>query len=222
MSTGPEEKYISEWWDSYQEWTRAKIDALKAFVSFDKKSLIDLGAGHGYFSKYATELGATCTAVEGRQENVKYIQKIIPSSTVILMDLEKDFPSGMYDIVMSMGLIYHLEDYISHLDKCLAICNEVFILESWVDLEKDKRGEGSKGHISLGLSDYETVPAYFNLEQYFNDHSLPYTVVMTEDINYKNKMYDWKDAVHASYRYEGGYNFHRLYVVYRDGVISKS
>lgn len=82
---------------------------------FPPGRLVDLGAGHGKFSRVAAKAGWDVTAVDARTE------RNVPASGVtwVEADVRKVDLDG-YDVVACLGLFYHLtaEDQIDLLARC--------------------------------------------------------------------------------------------------------
>ena len=88
-------------------------------VPVQDRSVVDLGAGACIFSRIAREYGATVTAIDGRQDRVpgevadlgiRFEHKDVRHA-----DLSE------YDVVLILGLLYHLEvdDQLGLLQRCL-------------------------------------------------------------------------------------------------------
>ena len=77
--------------------------------------LVDLGAGHGKFSMIAAEAGWDVTAVDARTE--RWVD--VPGVTWTQADV-RDFHLGEFDLVVCLGLFYHLtvEDQLDMLKRC--------------------------------------------------------------------------------------------------------
>jgi SAM-dependent methyltransferase len=96
------------------------------------ETAIDVGCGFGFFSGCLEEQGLHVTAVDGRSENAKEAARRYPWVDVKVYDVED--PSittlGRFDLVLSFGLLYHLENPLRALRNIAALTGRVLILET--------------------------------------------------------------------------------------------
>ena len=116
----------------YIEWTNRRVSAItdrfgKEF--FLNKTILELGCGlSGIGDKFAA-IGSVVYRCDGRKEHI-YQLKDTDSIFSFICDLDMDFPSGLYDIILSLGTVYHLKDASAHIKKCCVAAKEVFIIET--------------------------------------------------------------------------------------------
>ena len=109
------------------------------------KSVLDIGAFDGFFSFYSAQRGADrvlatdCHAwsdpewgsrsfqlarralgLEGRVED-KYVN---------VMDLSPQTVGGTFDVVLFLGVLYHLRDPVTALERAASVCDELLVLET--------------------------------------------------------------------------------------------
>jgi len=93
--------------------------------------LVDLGSGPGHFAKLAQSMGHAATAVDGRTERVP------PDLGDVVFRHEdvRDVDLSAFDVILCLGLFYHLEaaDQVALLERCPQ--DAVFILDTQVWLE---------------------------------------------------------------------------------------
>lgn len=120
-----------------REYTRVRqlfisefLDAIKDQVSLE--SALDVGCGIGYFSKFLLDRGLRVLAVDGRDENAKEGQRRYPTITFLTKDVEDPaFPLiGTFDLVLCVGLLYHLENPFRAIRNLNAMTGKALILES--------------------------------------------------------------------------------------------
>jgi SAM-dependent methyltransferase len=106
------------------------LDAIGSSVSL--QSAIDVGCGVGYFSKFLHERGLQVLAVDGREENAKEGQRRHPEISFLTRDVEDPaLPQiGTFDIVLCVGLLYHLENPFRAIRNLHALTGKVLIVES--------------------------------------------------------------------------------------------
>ncbi len=121
------------------------IDTVPALYDFKGKHVLDLGSNCGYFSAvYAKEGAARVTAVEGRLQHIHQGQlywganKLLAGSHYEFLhanvDSDRDWQAvsvrGPYDIVLCAGLLYHLPDPYTVLERMAACAKEAIILDT--------------------------------------------------------------------------------------------
>ena len=106
---------------------------------FKNKSVLDIGARDGYFSFMAEKCGASkviaMDIVPVNKTGFNIAKELLNSKVEYIHAdfLNFDFSLlGKFDIVLFLGVLYHLRHPLLALDKIYEICNETIILESLV------------------------------------------------------------------------------------------
>jgi SAM-dependent methyltransferase len=115
---------------------RSQLSVLFAGVSpesFQGKSILEVGCGHGHLGAELERRGAKVISLDGRRENIRQLQKKFPGRPAYVCDvcspeLEK---FGPVDIVFAFGLLYHLPDPAKFLAACSRMA-DTLLLESVV------------------------------------------------------------------------------------------
>lgn len=110
---------------------------------FKGKTVLDIGAWDGYFSFYAEAMGASrvlatdhfCWGGEGwgTKAGFDFAHRLLKSN---VESLEADLPAitpesvGTFDVVLFLGVLYHLPDPIQGLKRASALTNSLLIVES--------------------------------------------------------------------------------------------
>lgn len=92
--------------------------------------VLDVGAGDGFFGDSVfTPMGAILTCAEGRAEHIASLKKHRPhlAARAQVVDLDKAFPTGTYDLVFACGLLYHLGEPVRFLEHCAAAAPLLFM-----------------------------------------------------------------------------------------------
>jgi len=102
------------------------------------RTAIDVGCGFGYFSGYLSRLGLRVTAIDGREENVRETRRRNPGIDCVVANVEEISPKTLdrFDLVLCLGLLYHLENPFKALRNLEAICGKVAVLETMVTPSK--------------------------------------------------------------------------------------
>lgn len=116
------------------------VHILKHVIAPQRRTLVDLGAGHCKFSVWATKLGFEVTAVDGRTAR---LPEDLGSIRFVEADVRTYDPSG-HGVVAILGLLYHLEldDQESLLRRCrygapVIVETQVHVPEMVADDPKD-------------------------------------------------------------------------------------
>jgi SAM-dependent methyltransferase len=96
------------------------------------RSAADVGCGVGYFSAFLMELGFDVVGFDGRPENVSEAKRRFPSIEFSQANVEgMSVPEcGSYDLVLCLGLLYHLENPLQALRNLSMIAKKLLLIES--------------------------------------------------------------------------------------------
>jgi hypothetical protein len=91
---------------------------LDRFAEPAGRSLVDLGAGHCNFARWARDRGYRVTAVDARADRVP-APDTLGSIRFVCSDV-RDFCVSGFDVILVLGLLYHLtlEDQVALLRRC--------------------------------------------------------------------------------------------------------
>ena len=110
------------------------------------KTVLDIGAWDGFFSFQAEKAGAERVLATdhfcwsgpgwGTKDGFNFAHKALKSKVESLdidaMDISPD-NVGKFDVVMFLGVLYHLQDPMGGLRVAASVCNELLIIETVVD-----------------------------------------------------------------------------------------
>lgn len=104
---------------------------LESLNGADLRTVVDLGCGLGYFSAVVKSLGFQVTALDGRPENVDEAKRRYPDIEIRVADAEDPTirSNGKFDLVMCLGLLYHLENPFAAIRNLFAMTGKIAILE---------------------------------------------------------------------------------------------
>jgi SAM-dependent methyltransferase len=96
------------------------------------RSAADVGCGVGYFSGFLRGLGFDVVGFDGRQENVSEAKRRFPDIEFSQANVENMSVSecGSYDLVLCVGLLYHLENPLQALRNLSMIAKKLLLIES--------------------------------------------------------------------------------------------
>lgn len=98
--------------DHYVEWRRRRIAAIVDHYGqdfFRGKTLLELGCGYGDIGAAFADLGARVTCSDARVEHLDIVTRRWPELRTVQVNLNDDWPFGQFDIILHLGLLYHLE-----------------------------------------------------------------------------------------------------------------
>jgi SAM-dependent methyltransferase len=99
----------------------------------DLRTAIDIGCGFGYFTKYLKDLGLEVSAFDARIENAQETAKRNPDCKVWVDDIESlSTNPGSFDLVLCLGLLYHLENPFLALRHLYSLTEKIAIIETMV------------------------------------------------------------------------------------------
>jgi SAM-dependent methyltransferase len=103
------------------------------------QSAADVGCGVGYFSGFLEELGFNVVGFEGRPENVAEAKRRHPKIEFHLANIEEPsiLQRGSFDLVLCVGLLYHLESPLRALRNLAAMANQLLLIESYATPQKE-------------------------------------------------------------------------------------
>jgi len=118
------------------------------------KKVLDIGAWDGFYSFEAEKRGASLvvaldypvwsglTWVESKKKSFDLARKVLDSKVEdVTMDVYDMSPEnlGTFDLVLFMGVIYHLKHPLLALEKVASVCRDMLILESYVDVLRSQK-----------------------------------------------------------------------------------
>ena len=96
------------------------------------QTALDVGCGFGYFSAVLRDTGFKVTAFDGRPENVEAARKRTADVLFSVGDIESPEVRqlGRFDLVVCLGLLYHLENPFQAVRNLHHLTARVMVLES--------------------------------------------------------------------------------------------
>lgn len=98
------------------------------------KTALDAGCGIGFFSDYLVAMGFSVTAFDARPQNIAEARSRYPSVNFVVHNIEDLSVQnlGTYDLVLCLGLLYHLENPFLAIRNLYALTRKIVIVESIV------------------------------------------------------------------------------------------
>jgi SAM-dependent methyltransferase len=94
-------------------------------------TVLDMGCGLGHFSGFLTGLGFSVVGADGRDSNVTEARRRFPSIEFRVADLQERSAQdlGTYDMVLCLGLLYHLENPMQAIRNLEAMTSKFLVVE---------------------------------------------------------------------------------------------
>lgn len=98
------------------------------------KTALDCGGGVGYFAAFLAEIGFEVTSFDARADNIEIAKQRHPQIEFRVGNLEdptiRDY--GAFDLVLCLGLLYHLENPMIALRNLRSLTGDMAVIESVV------------------------------------------------------------------------------------------
>jgi tRNA (mo5U34)-methyltransferase len=126
-----------------------KLERLKLPSSLAGKTVLDIGAWDGFFSFEAERRGAKRVLAtdffawndpgkHGFDLAKSYFNSRVEEMTIDVLDLSPD-RVGQWDIVLFLGVLYHMRHPLLALEKAASVTQDMIIIETVVDMLAHKR-----------------------------------------------------------------------------------
>lgn len=121
----------------YRALDHARIEFLRNLLPQWKRELelnsaLDVGCGVGHFAALLQQLGFEVSAFEGRAENAEEAEHRVNGLKVYVGEAEElcSFGMGSFDLVLALGLLYHLENPFRVIRQLRQITKKLLVIES--------------------------------------------------------------------------------------------
>lgn len=112
----------------------ARLEHLASLeLPLEGRSVLEIGAGVGWLTRFFIERGCRIVATEARLANVEELARRVPDATVRLADAEESLAAlGRFEVVFCYGVLYHLENPVLALRNMAEVCDELLLIETHV------------------------------------------------------------------------------------------
>jgi SAM-dependent methyltransferase len=123
--------------DLTRDYTKVRQTFAREFLGEVRRQMelstaLDVGCGVGHFSKFLSDLGFQVVGVDGREENATEAKKRYPEITFLTTNVEDAslLDVGDFDFVLSVGLLYHLENPFRAIRNFHSLTRKLLLVES--------------------------------------------------------------------------------------------
>jgi len=193
----------------YDDWTRRRLSVIEAYFGghqfFRGKHLLEVGCGYANIGAHFATLGANVLSTDARHEHLSVAKKLHPLIQTKLFDLDQGFPQGNFDIVLHLGVLYHLKDPLQHLAQALATHSQAaFVLETEVC-----NVENTEYVLRISEEGYDQAfnlvggrPSTLAVEKVVSNVGREFTRLSQPDCNSGFHIYDWEpENINVEWRY---------------------
>lgn len=186
----------------YYEWRIKRMrKVIEVFGAewFRGKRILELGCGYGDMGMLLVALGADVMFSDYRQEHLDEMERRYPAygrEKLIKADINKEWPfKGEFDLVLHMGLLYHLEDWKYGLEKAKG-CSANMVLETEVCDSEEVGCEKKKLEYGFdqAVSGCGIRPSAASIEAELEKQGCSYNRYDESELNSTMHRYDWKVA----------------------------
>jgi len=201
----------------YKDWYQNRVQKIINIFGkdwFAGKNILELGACYGDIGFELMKLGADVTFADARQEHLDVIESKFANYSLVpdlikLNQEEKYSLNKKYDLVLHLGVLYHIENWKQDLE-CAMNHSDLMILETIVSHVKvpDRQIKNyGKGRVDKHNEKYEGINSILNLNCQesiesqiiknngkfirFDNQELNTTLSLDVEKNLIRHLYDW-------------------------------
>lgn len=127
------------------------VSRLRLPDSLDGQTVLDIGAWDGYYSFHCAQLGAKRVLATDSfswsgdswgspdgfllAREALGLDDVVDDQFVDVMDLSPETVDGSFDVVLLLGVLYHLRDPITALERVASVCDDLLVVETEIALD---------------------------------------------------------------------------------------
>lgn len=212
----------------YPDWQKTRIRVVEGTIEqyfpqgfpSAEITLLELGAGHGYFSQNFAAKGYVCTAAEGRREHIAWMKRNTHIQEVVFFDAEQPrLEKREFNVVLHFGLLYHLQKPLDNLAWTIENLDfDLMFLETEVANHHDPefvlmlREEG----YDQAINNLGGRPTSNGIEAVLDSTSVKWTRVDSPTLDSTIHSYSWKE-LETPFTWTHG--LRRFYVIHKDSKV---
>jgi 2-polyprenyl-3-methyl-5-hydroxy-6-metoxy-1,4-benzoquinol methylase len=189
----------------YRSWRKKRFDSILKHYGkefFQDKTVLELAAANGDLGNMFHEVGSKVTCFEGRQGNVDVLKEKYPhlDAHVVNLDEPTRLTENKFDVVLHIGLLYHLLNMESSLVEAMKCCDHLILETEVMDSDVDGYFVTTEDHTRMtsSLDGVSTRPTNAMLKRIIEDNG--FSIEYPENpktINTHPYIYDWNPNNHG-------------------------
>lgn len=179
----------------YIGWRAKRVAAILEHYQpsfFFERSVLELGCGYGDIGGVFAKLGARVVCSDARESHLRVVRKHHPEIKTIRVDLESEWPFGSYDLIIHMGVLYHLSSFEKSLEKACR-SSQFMVLETEVSDSDDPSfvmRTAERGY-DQAVSGIGIRPTAEGIERVLASCGMKYQRISDARCNHGIHRYDW-------------------------------
>ena len=166
---------------------------------FNGKKVLELGCGHADMGNEFYKLGAEVTVTDARENHLAVVRDKYPHLKRICHDLNRvnwPFERG-YDLILNMGVLYHLQKFERLLKNCFLNCENMFIESIVVDSDDPRfvsyvKEESSTQDSDQSFTSVGCRPSWACIERIIEENGFTFERYFSKELNSVQNVFDWE------------------------------
>jgi SAM-dependent methyltransferase len=181
--------------EHYDDWRARRLAAIRGHYGdafFARRTVLELGCGYGDLGAAFSELGADVTCCDVRGEHLEVLRQRWPRLKAVQADLNREWPFGHFDVILHLGVLYHLESSHASLRQACRSCHHL-VLETEVcdsnlpDLVVDTDEDG----YDQAFDGRGCRPSPARVERILTEEGMRFERITDDRCNSGMHVYDW-------------------------------
>lgn len=179
----------------YSSWQEKRVTAIRWHYGdefFAGKTLLELGCGYGDIGAAFARLGARVTCSDAREEHLAVVRERWPEITTVRADLDHEWPFRTFDVILHLGVLYHLEPTHQSLRRSCASCTHL-VLETEVCDSSDPEAvlPADESGYDQAFNGTGCRPTAQRIERLLTGESMAFERITDGRCNSGFHVYDW-------------------------------
>ncbi len=187
----------------YDGWRDARLRFILSTVRLAGQRVLEVGCGYAHIGDRLAQEGASVTVSDARQEHLDWVREHRPHLTTVQADLDQPWPLGSgWDIIVHMGLLYHLADPEAHLRQVCSAGSTILLETEVINSPSDTasvRMEDEEGY-DQAFNRTGTRLSTANIERILTECGRSFSRIDSSSLNHDFHTYDWSPVNEPEYR----------------------
>jgi SAM-dependent methyltransferase len=184
--------------DHYEPWRARRVAAIRRHYGdafFRGATVLELGCGYADLGAAFLALGASVTAADARAEHLDVAAARHPGLRTVRVDLNQDWPFGRFDLILHLGLLYHLESTHASLRRACRSTDHLVLETEVCDLASpDAVLPADEDGYDQAVDGRGCRPSATRVERVLADEGMTWQRVADARCNAGIHVYDWPEG----------------------------